>query len=348
MKAVYYLFLTAVFLSIVVLYSLSAWHGGSGSIDTLLAMTTPSPAAKNLSDQSGHKIPSLLKDLISKIKTFVLFIGRERGGSSIVGALMNAHPHMAIAHEYYVFRKWPTEIDITSDNWTSSLYNSLYHKTLSSSFRGKAKGYTLSVNDLWQGNIDEYLSVIGDKGAGSVYKQYKRNKKIFIKKYHQLKNKISIPIRFIHTLRNPFDHIATSLVYRVNRYKSIAVRDMKNRASSSRWKYDNQKRLMAEVNDFFRIFEVVMEMVGIFGRENVHVVHSSDLVHSPRETMSKLCEFVGVESTKDYLDVCERKVFKDVSRSRDVVVWNKRLIEMVEEKMKHYPLYYQRYNFTSN
>ncbi len=91
-----------------------------------------------------------------------------------------------------------------------------------------------------------------------------------------------------------------------------------------------------------------MELVGIFGRESVHVVHSSDLVHSPRETMSKLCEFVGVESPKDYLDACERKVFKDVSRSRDVVVWNERLIEMVEEKMKHYPSYYQRYNFTSD
>ncbi len=78
------------------------------------------------------------------------------------------------------------------------------------------------------------------------------------------------------------------------------------------------------------------------------MVHSSDLVHSPREIMSKLCEFVGVESTKHYLDECEKKVFKDVSRSRDVVVWNERLIEMVEEKMKHHPLYYQRYNFTSD
>ncbi len=244
MKALYYIFLTAVFLSIVVLYNLSAWHGGSGSInvppvDTLSYMTAPSPAAKNLSDQSGHKSlrakrpPSLSKDLISKIKTFVLFIGIERSGSSIVGALMNAQPYMAIAHKYFIFQKWPKEIDITSDNWTSSLYNSLYHQTGHNFFTGKAKGYTLSVEGSWEGKIDEYLSVIGSKGAGTMLNQYKKDKEIFLKKYYQLKNKILIPIRFIHTIRNPFDHISTLLLYHVHGHNKSVIYDMKTRAASS-------------------------------------------------------------------------------------------------------------------
>ncbi len=266
--SIYYPFLTVVLLNILLWYHLSAWYGSSDvlteTLDVFQLTTIPSLVSKNLIDkhsQSGLRYkppPSLSKDLIRKIKMFVLFIGNERSGSSIVGALMNAHPHMAIAHEYYVFRKWPKEIDITSDNWTSSLYNSLYHKSRHRFFEGKSKGYTLSVKGLWQGKIDEYLSVIGDKGAGSMLKQYRTDKEIFLKKYYQLKNKILIPIRFIHTIRNPFDHIATLLLYHVNRRNKSAVYDMKTRAASSSWKYDNQNELEVQILDFFVRFEAVM------------------------------------------------------------------------------------------
>ncbi len=156
------------------------------SISTMVMYMSKLTASKylvedqNIMDQYGNETllakspPSLSKDLISKIKTFVLFIGRERSGSSIVGALMNAHPHMAIAHQYHIFKPWPSFIP---DNWTTSFYNLLYRKS-TTPFNGTSKVYSLSLNGSWQGKMNEYLSVIGDNGAGFILKQYYWKQKI--------------------------------------------------------------------------------------------------------------------------------------------------------------------------
>ena len=50
--------------------------------------------------------PNLTKDVIDGIKMFVMFIGYPRSGHSIVGSLMDAHPHMVIANEFMLLRNW--------------------------------------------------------------------------------------------------------------------------------------------------------------------------------------------------------------------------------------------------
>lgn len=36
---------------------------------------------------------------LSKIHTFVLFVGYPRSGHSLIGSIMDAHPNVIIAHE---------------------------------------------------------------------------------------------------------------------------------------------------------------------------------------------------------------------------------------------------------
>ena len=113
LKLLYYLFLTVIPLSIILMYHLSERQVTLVNIsdqETLLHVKQETLTILNKSDHIEQEtlltepLSSLSKDLIGRIKTFVLFIGKERSGSSIVGALMNAHPHMAIAHEYHVLR----------------------------------------------------------------------------------------------------------------------------------------------------------------------------------------------------------------------------------------------------
>ena len=76
-------------------------------------------------------------------------------------------------------------------------------------------------------------------------------------------------------------------------------------------------------------------------------VHNIDLVADPRGTMSQIFDFLGVEASEHYLDVCEQKVFKSVSRSRNMVAWTPEQIHRVEERIKKHKIF-NRYSFDSD
>ena len=70
-----------------------------------MTIDQPSPwISRGKNDFKGA--PNLTKDVIDGIKTFVMFIGYPRSGHSIVGSLMDAHPHMVIANEFLLLRNW--------------------------------------------------------------------------------------------------------------------------------------------------------------------------------------------------------------------------------------------------
>ena len=48
------------------------------------------------------KLPS---SIINHIKMFVFFLGHEHSGHSIVGSLMDSHPHMVTLHEFDLFNR---------------------------------------------------------------------------------------------------------------------------------------------------------------------------------------------------------------------------------------------------
>ena len=99
--------------------------------------------------------------------------------------------------------------------------------------------------------------------------------------------------------------------------------------------------------DTFNFFDGGEELIELFGTENVLEVHNCDLVDDPRETISRIFKFMAVEITKHYLGVCSAKIFKSVSRSRDLIAWTPEQIQMVEERMKGFRVL-RRYSFTSD
>lgn len=74
------------------------------------------------------------------------------------------------------------------------------------------KGYNLKVQDMWQGKYSEYIKVIGGKSSGKQRTPFLQDTAKFEKNYKLLKERLSIPIRVIQALRNPFDMIATGAV----------------------------------------------------------------------------------------------------------------------------------------
>ena len=292
--------------------------------------------------------------VINGVKSFVLFVCNSRSGHSIIGSLMDAHPHVVIAHEYFLFSMFPKLNQIRDQTWKGHLFNELSQQNVEDPLGRRSeskKGYTLEVNNIWQGKFDEYIEVIGDKSGGKTMREYRNNSEEFKRNFLKLQQELSMPIRVIHAVRNPFDVIAAKVNYfhsNVSEYvklkhalQTVPLSSLPKLKVSDEKVMDIIRRVFAEVH---AVAEMIEE---VFGRENVLEVHNCDLVSYTKGTLSRIFQFIEVDTTEEFLDMCAAKVFKSVSRSRDTIEWSPQLIEMVKTKMKKYEMF-NRYSFTSD
>ena len=98
--------------------------------------------------------------------------------------------------------------------------------------------------------------------------------------------------------------------------------------------------MMKEIKLFFNHVRAAVDSIySLFGKENVLEVHNCDLVNNPRGTLSRIFQFLDVEASDHYLDVCVAKVFQSVFQSRDTVEWKPKFREIVQARMMMYPVF---------
>ena len=331
-------------------------EGGEESLNLGLAaklkdveMIEPRPQLVEHNDtRNSHQKPplKLSSEIMEGVKKFVFFVGYSRSGHSILGTILDAHPHVVIANEFFLFKKFASDLETAPEKtWTANLMNKLYRKSVfdPNQMRASAKkGYTLNIDGLWQGNFDRHIEVIGDKSGGMTTIWYLRDKVGFKKNYQKLKDKLSMPIRIIHGLRNPFDMIATRLAIRTETF-----RQFKQKPSNTK-KLHMPSAVERGITTQFQQIAAVVEMIDtVLGPQNVLEVHNCDLVNDPRNTISKLFDFLDVETSEHFLDICSDKIFKSTSRSRDLIEWSPEQVSKIEQEMKKYKML-SRYNFTSD
>ena len=342
--------------------------------------------------------PTLTKDIIDHIEKFVLFIGYPRSGHSIVGSLVDAHPHMVIANEFLLLRNWKYFSDREKESGErnpfykrkSYLFDILYRRSFwdtTEGFRSEhntKKNYTLSMDSsLWQGKFDKYISVIGDKSGGVTAGTYLISNSTFSRYLDELRVTVNIPIKVIHVVRNPYDQISTCVLYKDHNqllnYIEVALQDSPNikrvdrthsepksitvskykaamaalqakgdNKTFSAAKYDSERRLDYCIRRLAERASAVTKIIGLIGPSNVIEVHNVDLVNDPKVAIGKLCSSLEVPCAADYLQACADKVFKSVSRTRDMLLWSPKMKAKVEEEViQTYP-FFSRYSFESD
>lgn len=287
-------------------------------------------------------VGGLPQKVIDGVEKFLFFIGWPRSGHSIVAALTDAHPNLLIAN---AFSAHETIMKNSGERFTKAkLFNSLHDKSVFVATVGglnDKKGYTLHMDRSCQGSFTE-LKVIGEKYGGKDAVMYGNSPLRFRKAHKELLEMLQMPVKVIQVVRNPYDMVSTHVLY-----------------SNFRFEWKDNSSLFSEVNKFRDLKALQNGIEYVFGiarniqkmRKALHLtvleVHNTDLIHHTRETLGRICQFLNVPCPEWYLDACDEKVYKKVSRSRVLVEWNPRMRVKVKVLMKRYS-FFQRYTFDSD
>ena len=292
---------------------------------------------------------TLPAEVVSGVRLFVLFVGYPRSGHSIIGSFLDAHPNVVMAHEFHVFRRIrKANLDFSKSQLFNELFKNSYNNRVRS---GNNKGYNLTVEGSWQGRYRDRIDVIGDKKGGSNSKLYSEWPKLFLQQYKKLQQVISIPIRFIHCVRNPYDIISTMALYRSKSFGSpnstLSLINRLQNGTLVHETYKNDTLLTERIKKQLSYADAVLELSqSLIDRRSILEVHNHKLVSHPEQTILKLCRFLEISCSSDYVKSCASKVFPELSRTRFTVYWSEEAKKMLQERIQKYP-FFRKYSYNS-
>ena len=137
-------------------------------------------------------------EAVEKLRYFVLFAGHARSGSSIVGAVIDAHPHAVLANEYF-FPRWMALTPELFPN-RSFVFSQLYarqQRIVAHDRKTELKGYSLYIKGSHMGSYDRWVNVIGDKSGAYTTYMYMKDPDRFMEILQDIRTLVGVPIKFI-------------------------------------------------------------------------------------------------------------------------------------------------------
>lgn len=268
-----------------------------------------SPAEmRQLHDWSGARPPPVL----DAPATFVLFVGYPRSGHSLVGALLDAHPEMAIAHELDVLR-------FRAAGFSRDQVLLLIAENSRRLGRlGRRWGrHDYAVPGASQGSWRR-LAVIGDKKGGETTRRLAVDPAAL----EGLTGFLALPVRFIHVVRDPADNISTMFLRQHTP--------------------DGKDGLRMAIDYFRALARANAALLQRLGPDRCMTVWHEDFVADPGGQLTRLCRFLGVEAEEDYLRAAAGLVAPAPRRSRIEVEWPQGHRRLLERIMAESP-FLQRY-----
>jgi len=252
-----------------------------------------------ITSYKSQRQPALFRD----VETFCMFIGHVKSGGSLLGSLLDAHPNVILADEadalYYVsagFRKEQIFYILHKGSQREALKGRVTARRLSP--------YSFALPGQWQGRYRR-LQVIGDSKAGPSTRRLAQNPSLF----HQLHQVMAgVDIKFIQVIRNPFDPISAMIVRGKRTYANA-------------------------IKHYFDYCETLIVLRERLDSSNLIEVKYEDLIRQPKNHLTDLCRFLGIEVSDDYLEACKGILYETPERSRTMVDWSPQWIDFVHKKI---------------
>jgi len=256
------------------------------------------------------------QDEFRPVDCFCLFVGHERSGHSLVGALLDAHPQMIIAHELDAVRYMSVIQRLAIGVSEQELYYLLLERSKWFARRnGEWTGYKYAVPSQYKGKFTS-LKVIGDKKGGGTALALRRNPGLM----DMLRQLLSVPIKVVHVSRHPLDNIATM------------ARKCHGDVDSA-------------TDAYFRRCGGVLNARNRTSDENWLSLSLEAFIEDTEECLAQACEFLEVEREGSYLRDCSEIVFDTPNRSRDKISFTLPQIKQIQRKAENFP-FLNRYDLS--
>lgn len=250
--------------------------------------------------------------MFESVETICLFIGNARSGHSLVGSLLDAHPHAVIAHELDPFvqegHRYSGDLCFPNQN---QLFQAIVERSQRQAKLGRpawrirdtGEAYQVShaVPGQHQGTWDK-LSVIGSKRGQATSQAVFANPEVL----RTLQAQGEASLKLIHVIRNPYDNIASM----TPEHKERAIR-----------RYFHLCRGVKKAKDAgWDVLDVYLEK----------------LIEDPSRELRVVCGFLGLEASKEYLRACAELVLKKPNETRFQRSWSWMERRKVRRRMREF------------
>lgn len=232
---------------------------------------------------------------LADLQAITLLIGAQWSASTLIGAMLDAHPEIVMSTEFNLLRQFRNGLTLKQAS-RLMLFNARNFR------RNGARwtGYSYAVPGMHQGSY-ETLRVIGDKKAQSSALQLYEN----IGLIGAMEKKFGLPVRMIHAVRSPCAAL---------------------NAMVTRQHMDPEAALSA--------FEKTCEGAALAYRKypgQVLLVRQEDLVREPRHVIRRIMAFLELGAPDDYVRACASVVSGEPARSHPTVRWSAQQQARIED-----------------
>lgn len=281
------------------------------------------------------------------VETIVLVTGYPHSGSTLLGALLNAHPEMLIAHEADLLSHLSPKT--TPGQVLSRLLVADWTVRRQTSYR--LWGYSYRVKNQWQGSYAR-LRVIGDKKARGNTRNLSDRPDLL----DLLRDRMGWQVRNIFVYRNPYDMVAT---HHLDTLRNV---DGNGRAAPSGAAEGSSLRPDMSLSEFaprpgekpsltsesvayiLTLSDRLVNIARMFLKDETLAVRHEDFVAAPKDRLRDICAFLNVGCSEDYLDSCAALVFPRPHRTRTKVRWRHSEVQEIADALGKYP-WFDGYSF---
>lgn len=245
------------------------------------------------------------------LRAFCLFFGYGRSGHSVIGSLIDAHPHAVIAHEYPAVKAYFDGMQ--REVLFSEIFEDAQAQARNGRVGSKADGGVYRYDITGQIKAQRrVVQVIGSKhGAGTAWQFAQRG----IDRLDDFKTYIGLPVKVLHVIRNPFDMIAGA-------------------------------RLARGESRVAELVKIVDAMRSRHRDPHWLDVHFEDVLADPQTQIPALLRFLDLPVDVPHLLRCRQHLFHASRARRHDVVWTPEERRAVEAMIDRYD-FLRRYSWES-
>lgn len=217
---------------------------------------------------------------------FVVFVGYPGSGHTLAGSILNAHPAALVANELDAL------FYLHNGLQRGRVVNAIarHEQKFDRRARQNPKGYSYKFPKDSLADKDA-IRVIGDKKGYPTARRLAKHPWLA----DTLRRELGPALRVVHVVRNPFD-LAASFAKRNDTLISAA------------WELQEMAKFV-QLNRF------------LFADDTWHTVHFEDLLAQPRDVLTNLLDFVGLETSESFFDRVIPQLFSAPPRPSADTTW---------------------------